>query len=316
MAKPSAKAKKSRTPKSSPKVTAPRGPAKKLAAAVASPKLPPAREPASPKLPPAREPAAPKLPPARELPATALTGDEGAYARFLPLAEAIAADQVKAFRADAALALHNVEAGVRAVTGARAALDARVRDLDWAAIEGLPALARAVCFAAAQVETTGLPGVGVADQLAEARKLRVVLLKTAEALAESGRLPVEAVDRIRAGHGFIDTANDCVDLAALFRKHRAKIAGLHALTPQQLARAAELGAELVAALKPKLVGHDGGAETPPNPPDPRRAEKLPARAAERRDRLWTLLLQEHRELRRLGAFHWIDEVDAHVPPLR
>ena len=192
---------------------------------------------------------------------------------------------------------------MRAVTGARAALDARVRDVDWRAIEGLPALARAVCLAAARVESTALPGVGVADKLAEARKLRVVLLKTAEALAEAGRLPVEAVEKIRAGHGFLDTANDCVDLAALFRKHRSRVAGLHALTAEQLARAAELGAELVLALKPRLAkaGEDAAAQ---------------ARAVDARDRLWSLLLEEHRELRRLGAFQWVDEVDAHVPPLQ
>jgi hypothetical protein len=241
--------------------------------------------------------------PPEPAPADRVEVAEVAYARFLPAADAIPSDQVKALRADAALALHNVEVGVRSVTGAREGIDAQIRGVDWRAIEGLPGLARAVCLAAARVESSVLPGVGVADKLSEARKLRVVLLKTAEALAEAGRLPVEAVEAIRAGHGFLDTANDCVDLAALFRKHRAKIAGLHALTAEQLARAAELGAELVLALKPRLAkaGEDAAAH---------------ARAVDARDRLWTLLLSEHRELRRLGAFQWVDEVDSHVPPLQ
>ncbi len=261
----------------------------------------------------ARKPVAPPKPPAKRAarpgPAAPPSGgafldvNEAAYARFLPAADAIPADQVKALRADAALALHNVEAGVKALIAARAALDGRIRAVDWGAVEGLPALARAVCFAAARVEATVLPGVGVADKLAEARKLRVVLLKSAEAIAEAGRLPVGPVDEIRAGHGFLDTANDCVDLAALFSKHRAKIAGLHALTPEQLSRAAELGAELVAALKPRLA-------------KPGEEAAVQARAVEARDRLWTLLLRQHAELRRLGAFEWVDEVDAHVPPLQ
>jgi hypothetical protein len=281
MAKPSAKAQKPRAKKSS-KVRKPAAP-KRSAKRAAAPGI--------------------AIAPSSAAPAPAADAGEAAHTRFLPAADAIPADHVKALRADAALALQNVEAGVKAVIGARAALDGRIRDVDWGAVEGLPALARAVCFAAARVEATVLPGVGVADKLAEARKLRVVLLKTAEALAEAGRLPVASVDEIRAGHGFLDTANDCVDLAALFRKHRAKIDGLHALTPEQLTRAAELGSELVAALKPRLAkaGDEAGVQ---------------ARAVEVRDRLWTLLLREHAELRRLASFQWVEEVDAHVPPLQ
>jgi hypothetical protein len=196
-----------------------------------------------------------------------------------------------------------VEAGVRAVLGVRGALDARIREIDWGSIEKLTALARAVCFAASQIEAP-LPMVGLADKLAEARKLRGVLLKKAELLATTGHLPAAAVEKIRQGHGFIDTANDCIALAALFRRYKSKLADLHAVTPEQLARATELGSELCAALAldPRLAKKSD--ETTP-----------PSRATDTRDRLWTLLLRGHRELRRLGAFHWVDEVDQHVPPL-
>jgi hypothetical protein len=229
---------------------------------------------------------------------------ETAYTRFLSAAEAVPAVQVKELSVDALAAFHNVEVGVRAVLGVRDALDARIRKIDWAALEGLPALARAVCFAASQVEAAPLPVVGLADKLAEARKLRGVLLKKAELLAATGHLPAAAVEKIREGHGFIDTANDCIALAALFRRYATKLADTQAVTPEQLARAGELGAELATslALDPRLAKKN--EETP-----------APSRATDTRDRLWTLLLHQHRELRRLGAFHWVDDVDRHVPPL-
>lgn len=39
-------------------------------------------------------------------------------------------------------------------------------------------------------------------------------------------------------------------------------------------------------------------------------------AVKARDRLWTLLTQRHRDLRRVGMWLWADDVDEHVPPLQ
>ena len=52
-----------------------------------------------------------------------------------------------------------------------------------------------------------------------ARELRDVLLASAEALAKSGVIPARPVAKIREGKGPIDSAQDCVDLSALFLKH-------------------------------------------------------------------------------------------------
>lgn len=232
-----------------------------------------------------------------------VVGNQAAYDRFLPAARELAPDQVVPFRADASLAFHNIEAGVNAVTGVRAALDARIRGIAWDEIIGYPQLALGVCFAASQVETTAPPVTGIAASLAEARRLRKVILAAADALAAAGLIPAGEVAEIHAGHGDIDAAKDCVDLVALFRKHAAPIKGNHAVKPPQLARAAEIGSWLVATLKPRRARK--GAK----PADL-------AQATDARDRLWTLLVQGHRELRRLGCFQWLEEVDAHVPTLQ
>lgn len=235
--------------------------------------------------------------------AAAVEGNEAAYVRFLPNAQQLDATAIKPFRADASLAYHNVDAGVKAVTAARSELDARVRSIDWTAIAALPDLALAVCFAASQVATAAPPATGIAEKLALARKLRTVLITGADALAAAGLLPAAAVAKIHVGQGPIDTANDCVDLAALFRKHEQDIRGRHAVTKAQLAAAATVGSDLVTLLRPKRAR----AGTKP---------VVLTDAISARDRLWTLLIRGHTELRRLGAFHWIDEVNEHVPQLQ
>jgi hypothetical protein len=232
-----------------------------------------------------------------------VTGNQAAYEHFVPATKSLAADRIKAFRADASLAYHNILAGVKAILTARAALDARIRTIDWVAIERLPELALAVCFAASQVETTAVPVTGTAAKLAEARKLRNVLITAADALAAAGLIPLDVVAKIHAGRGHIDLANDCVDLAALFRKYAKEIARQHAVTTLQITRAAELGSDLVAVLKPKRARKGQKAE-------------VLALALDARNRLWTLLIDGHREVRRLGAFQWVEEVDEHVPALQ
>jgi hypothetical protein len=261
---------------------------------------------------PAKKPSAPKQSPKKAAaPASAeagdgvapVTGNEAAYDHFVPATKSLAAASVKAFRADASLAYHNVLAGVKALLEVRAALDGRIRAIEWTTIERLPELALAVCFAASQVETTAVPVTGTAAKLAEARKLRNVLITAADALAAAGVIPLDAVAKIHAGRGLIDLANDCVALAALFRKYAAKIARQHAVTAAQITRSADVGSELVAVLKPKRARKGEKAE-------------VLATALDVRNRLWTLLIDGHRELRRLGAFQWVEEVDEHVPALQ
>jgi hypothetical protein len=227
-------------------------------------------------------------------------GSAEALAEFLAEAQAIPARDVRPFRGDAALAFHNVDAGLAAVAAREAELSALPAPFDVAAMRSLRKLALAVVYAAAQVDRSS-PGT-TRKRIARASELRDLLLTNAVALMKSGVLPEPKVKKILAGKGTRDLAQDCVDLAQLFRDNAAALKGKTAVTKAQIDEAARVGNELIATLQPSR----GKARVP--------AEVKSA--VDTRDRVWTLLWTRHKEqLRRAGMWLWIDDIDRHVPPL-
>ncbi len=105
------------------------------------------------------------------------------------------------------------------------------------------------------------------------------------------------------GSGKLDTARDCVGLAALYRKHAAKTRGKTAVTAAEIAETAALGDELLKLLKPTRAKKT-------RPEDVKKA-------AEVRDRRWTLVKLTYDELWRACAYiYGADEVAARVPALQ
>lgn len=92
----------------------------------------------------------------------------------------------------------------------------------------------------------------------EATPLREGLLVAAEALAHFGVLDRARVANIRSGAGHLDTANDLIELAALFRERWNELSSKTPLPLSDVDRAAELGPELVAALGMRKLGTEGG----------------------------------------------------------
>lgn len=224
-----------------------------------------------------------------------------AYEAMLPAAMELDAGEVEGLSGDTALAHENVAQGVRSILANEAEVKRLPLRLGLAELKRLPELALAVGFAAAQVNRRS-PGT-VAELRKEATGLRRLLLAAANMLAESGQLPRREVDEIQRGVGATDEAKDCVALAALLRKNPAAVKKT-TVTDKQLDRAAELGTELLGMLRPassKRASH---------------GRELAAPAVAVRDRLWTLLVKRHRELRRIGMWLFLDEVDDHVPALR
>lgn len=230
-------------------------------------------------------------------------GSEEAYERFVTKARALDASAVIPMRADPTTAHHNVNLAVPEVLAQEAAYKGELPKANWKQFKELPAIALAVVFAANRVDrNTGSTGE-IAAMLSKARELREVLLTSAVALAAAGIIPARDVERIQEGKGFFDIAGDCSDLSALFRKHNAALKGKTHVTAAQIKEAGEVGAALLKVLRPASA---------------KRSRKAPvevANAADIRDRLWTLLVLGYRELRRVGMWIWMDEVDAHVPPL-
>ena len=227
-------------------------------------------------------------------------GSQQAYEHFRPVAEALPSGDLRAFRADASLAYHNVTAGRGALLAIEKRLAVELPTLSLTSLRSLSDLALGVVHAVAQVDR-GADG-STAVLLAKARGVRDVLLASAEALAKSGVIPARAVAKIREGKGAIDSAQDCVDLSALFRKYAKEVKGKTAVTSAQMKEAAELGTELLKRLRRKGTKRKDSASV--------------TAAVDTRDRLWTLLVQRHQEIRRAGMWIWGDEVDAHVPPLQ
>jgi hypothetical protein len=117
-------------------------------------------------------------------------------------------------------------------------------------------------------------------------------------------LPAAVVAKIREGHGGIDTAGDCVALAALFQKNATALRGKTPVTKPEIVEAAEVGSRLLAVLQPKKARR--------RPPAREQMENTVAR-----DRLWTLFERTWEDhVWRSGAWLFGRAVDQHVPPLQ
>ncbi len=227
-------------------------------------------------------------------------GSAEAFAELLPEAQKIPAASVRSLRGDPALALHNVEVGLSAVLPHEAALASLPSPFDLDALKSLQRVALALVYAAAQIDRSS-PGT-VRKLIGRASELRDVLLSSAVALMKAGVLPSKKVEKILSGRGTRDMAQDCIDLAQLFREHQKAVQGKIAVTQEQIDEAAAVGNELIVQLKP--------ARAKAKAPDGVKA------AVEARDRLWTLLSDRHADqLRRAGMWLWVDEVDEYVPSL-
>ncbi len=231
-------------------------------------------------------------------------GSQAAYDLFLPAAQKLPADELSDYRADPQLAYHNVKRGTASVLTELARIKKELPLADIESVRTLPQLAQGVIFSALQVNRdAGSPGT-IEGLLSRAHPVRRKLLKAAEALVESGIIPDVDLAPIRPGRGKVDTANDCVALAALFRKHEKKTAGKTAITAADITEADEVGSKLQTLLKTKGT-----------PTDNRPAPEL-ATAVEIRNRFWTLLEERHDHLWRIGAWLWGHAVDEHVPLLQ
>jgi hypothetical protein len=225
-----------------------------------------------------------------------------AYEKFLPEALAIADAAVIAPRLDPDLALANVQTALAAITAKKAEIPAHLPKVDLPALLALPELAMAVKFAAMRAEQTIPSEKSVSDKLAEARKIRRALLAVARGLAETGVVPQHEVDDIASGRGARDAAEDCVALAELFRKHASAISGKHPVTPAQIDEAAAAGSWLLANMRPMNAPAEKGGPKPA--------------AVDARDRLGTLLVQRHAELRKVAHYFYGESYEDVAPALQ
>jgi hypothetical protein len=224
------------------------------------------------------------------------------YARYRPLAMALSASDIRPFRADVSLATANATRGIDIVLGHASELTAALPKLNLGAVKTLGDMGSALAYAAAQVERFSPTPTNIKPLLVQARHLRGLLLAAADMLVLRGAVPAGVVAEIRKGRGPIDTAGDCVALAALFTKSGAATTGKVAVTAADIANADEIGSRLLRLLRPS------SAKKP--------LDKDLVAATDVRDRLWTLFERTWQDnVWRAGAWLYGRDVEQYVPPL-
>jgi hypothetical protein len=228
-------------------------------------------------------------------------GTEAAYLQVRAAAQPIPLAEARAFQGDLDLAWHNAQIGMAAVL-AEEATAGRIPNLSLAEIRTIPTVIEALKHLDARI----IKQKNLKAELPALRKtvarLRHDLLLAADALVGAGIFPAERVKKIRAGSGLLDMAQDCLDLAALFREFRKETKGKTAVTPEQLADADLKGRMLRNIVQPK------GALNAP--------AAAPSELETDRARLGTRLDQLHDQLWRAGAVLFGRRlVDEKVPAL-
>lgn len=225
---------------------------------------------------------------------------QAAYQRNLPLALALPESDIETLTADPSLCYQNVLLGLEAVLKYEDEVKKLPTRWTMKELRQLPDIALALIFASMQVNrrSTG----EVADVRKQAVELRQLLMPAVKMLVGSGDVPARTFEAIRRGRGPRDTAQDCVALATILSDESLR--KKTSVTAAQVALASQVGTQLLTVVRP------------PGSRQPTRGEAAAAQSVAIRDRLWTLLNQQHTELRRIGMWLFMDEVDAHVPSLR
>lgn len=225
------------------------------------------------------------------------------FESFVGAARKLAKEQVVPLKLDVNLIFANVGQGVSAVLPQLGRLRAELPLLPIDDLAKLPLLAEALLYAHAESQRHHQPAKRqeIDEKRTELLALREPLLLQAEVFAHLGLLPNDRVAQIRGGKGLFDAAQDGVALSDLYAEYRDRLAGKHPFGDAQLARVAALGQALLQVITPD------GARSP-----------IPAAAAaamDDRDRIYSLLVLRHAELRKAGFYLFGEQVDDKVPPL-
>jgi hypothetical protein len=227
-------------------------------------------------------------------------GSQMAYEAFLAAAKALEPNVLEECCIDIVLACQAVKVGVESVVGSAAVVVGKLPNVNVEELSMLPRLAQGLAYAALQVRRE-LQSTSFGVLFERAQLLRRKLRKAAEALAEANLFPAADIDEVRLNPQR-EVLEDCLGLAALFRRNESAIAGRSPVASSDV-REAEL---LVEKLRVML----GQAQDPSDGTAPSLIKVI-----EMRDRFWTLLKQRYDVLWRCGAWLYGRAVDDRVPPL-
>jgi hypothetical protein len=224
------------------------------------------------------------------------------YATYLPLAQAIAPEDIIPYRIDASLAVVNVRQAMPVLVAKKDLLAEHLPKVDAALLLALPDIALAMEYAALKADQALPPDSLMRQKLAEGWQLRGLLLGAARMLAAAGLVKQEEVDQIAEGRGQRDMAQDCIALADLFRKHESSIAGKHPIDSSQIEDAAAVGTWLMANLRTTNALPEKSS--------------APAPEVDIRDRVGTLLVQQFQVLEKVVHYFYGKNWESLIPSLQ
>lgn len=227
-----------------------------------------------------------------------------AFQKFLPLALNLAPEQVKDFKGvDLTLVHPNVRIGLRSITPHLAHVRKELPTMPLDAVLALPSLCAGLLHAHTLVITPkGVTREDLDARYAQLQEARLPLLHQAQTFKYLGTFPAERVDKLAAGGGMFKHALSVIGLHALFHEYREEIAQKHPFSDAMLNAAADHGLWLIEHVTPT-----GARTEEPEESDTR----------DLRNRFWTLLVERHALLRRIGYNLFAeDEVDTRIPSLK
>lgn len=232
-------------------------------------------------------------------------GVEAAWERFRHEAAAVDAGDVKTFKQNASVILHNVRVGVSAVMAERAWFEAQkdAPPVDFTRVADAEGAAEALSFACGRAAACAGEPPTLAAKIKRARKLCKTFRTNADALVAADVLTAAELPSITEG-GPIDVARACVTWAAFFRAKHDKVRGATGVRSALVREAAELGTELLREIKPRGVRRG------------RPRSEAERAAADDRDRMAVVVERRYDYVERVACWRWGRDCEAIVPPLR
>lgn len=227
-------------------------------------------------------------------------GDEKDYQSLVDVARALPASSVRALRFDLSRAFKNGSRGAAIVLARESEVVEGVPEVSPDEIRRLPRYASAIWYGNTLIRQYEPTPDEVKAKLVRGRQLRKLLMACADALVVAGTVSAAVVAKIHKGTGAMDTAQDCIDLAALLAPvaTTAKIP----VSQAEIQEAREVGERLQDILRPRDAKRD--------------TDLAHAAAIDTRDRMWTLYEQAwENHVWLAGAYLFRRAVDKNIPSL-
>lgn len=226
---------------------------------------------------------------------------EATLTELEPELKAIAPSDVKPYRTGAAAAVRNAKRIVKSLKEHMPRLRKELPYLEHHRLERLARVSFALAYVVASATRMQRVGPTRRDQQTSMYRVRRLLLDSLIPVARKGLIPQEELNEIMAGTGVADALEDIMAMLLIFDERWSLLKNKTPVEQSDLQEARDIVETMYPRVRP-----DGGLE--PEPMDV-------AEIIEYRDRIWTLLLRDHKEAIVAGTYLSRDKESVEIPPL-